>query len=125
MDGPDPFRNQHWIQDSTAGILIDDAPENLGASFAIGDGLVNLVGTLSEFRGLLQFNPIAAVATVATTGNTPTPIDVTLAQLAADPLTYQSRLVKVTGVTFDPATGTFANNSEHVLKQGTDTFGFS
>jgi len=119
------FRNQHWIQDSTGGILIDDQSVTLGRAFAVGDGLVNLVGTISEFRGLLQFSPIAATASVSTTGNTPAPIELTLAQLAAAPLTYQSRLVKVTGVTFNPATGNFASNSEHILTQGSDTFGFS
>lgn len=119
------FRNQHWIQDSTGGILIDDQSVTLGTTFAVGDGLVNLVGAVSEFRGLLQFNPIAATASVNSTSNTPAPIELTLAQLSADPLTYQSRLVKVIGVAFNPATGDFANNSEHILSQGGDAFSFS
>lgn len=118
------FRNQHYIQDSTAGILIDDQPVTLGASYLTGDGLENLAGTLSVFGGVLQFNPIAATAAVSSTGNTPAPILLSLSELNANPLTYQSRLVRVNGVAFQDATGNFANNSVHVLTQGDDTFAF-
>lgn len=118
------FRNQHYIQDASAGILIDDNPVILGASYLRGDGLINLVGTLSEFNGMLQFNPFAATANVASSNNITTPLSVTLAELTANPLTYQSRLVKVSAVTFQDSTGSFANNSQHILVQGADTFGF-
>ncbi|MEP2776770.1 MAG: lamin tail domain-containing protein [Luteolibacter sp.] len=118
------FRNQHYIQDPTAGILIDDQPVALGASFLRGDGLTNLVGGLTGFGGILQFNPVAATGNVVSSDNTVTPIDVTLAELTASPLTYQSRLVRAMGVTFQDSTGSFSNNSEHVLAQGLDTFGF-
>lgn len=119
------FRNQHWIQDPTGGILIDDAPNILKTTFTRGDGISNLVGTLSTFRGLLQLNPIAPVAVASSMGNFPAPIQLTVAELAANPLLYQSRLVNVSGVTFDSATPEFANNSQHILTQGLDTFGFS
>lgn len=116
------FRNQHYIQDATAGILIDDQPVALGASYLTGDGLENLVGSLSVFQGLLQFNPIAATAAVSSTGNFPAPILLSLSELTANPQTYQSRLVRVNGVAFQDATGDFANNSVHVLTQGAETF---
>lgn len=118
------FRNQHYIQDATAGILIDDPSVTLGASYLRGDGLENLVGGLSVFQGLLQFNPIAATAAVSSTGNAPAPIPLTLAELAASPETYQSRLVRVNGVAFQDATGNFTNISVHVLTQDADTFAF-
>ncbi len=118
------FRNQHYIQDSTAGILIDDSPKNLGASYDLGDGLTNLVGKLSTFRGILQFNPILATPSASSTGNTPQPVVVTLADLAANPEAYESRLVRVNAVTFQDSSGNFANNVEGVLVQGSDTFGF-
>ena len=116
------FRNQHDIQDNTAGILIDDSGFVLGTSYLRGDSLTNLVGTLSEFGGLLQFNPVAGTANVVSSDNVTTPLDVTFAQLTATPLTFQSRLVKVSAVTFQDPTGSFANISEHVLLEGADTF---
>lgn len=119
------FRNQHWIQDSTGGILIDDQTLILAKTFAVGDGIGNLVGELTAFAGLLEIQPIAATAVATSVGNIPLPIDLTLSQLSASPLIYQSRLVRVSGVTFDPATGDFVNNTEYVLKQGTANFGFS
>lgn len=118
------FRNQHYIQDATAGILIDDPSVALGASYLRGDGLLNLVGSLNVFHGLLQFTPVAATAAVSSTGNAPAPIPLTLAELTANPLTYQSRLVRVNGVAFQDATGNFTNNSVHVLTQDADTFAF-
>ncbi len=48
----------------------------------------------------------------------------TLAELAANPIVNQSRLVKVSGVAFQDPTGNFADNSEHVLIQDSTTFGF-
>lgn len=118
------FRNQHYIQDATAGILIDDPSVALGASYLRGDGLLNLVGSLNVFQGLLQFTPVAATAAVSSTGNAPAPIPLTLAELAASPETYQSRLVRVNGVAFQDATGNFTNDSVHVLTQDADTFAF-
>jgi hypothetical protein len=118
------FRNQHYIQDSTAGILIDDQPVTLGTSYLAGDGLTNLVGGISSFGGMLQFTPIAATTNIASSGNTTVPIGVTLAELTANPLTYQSRLIKVSGVTFQDPTGNFANNDSRILVQGSDPFGF-
>lgn len=118
------FRNQHYIQDTNAGILIDDQPVALGASYLLGNGLRNLVGSLSAFSGILQFNPIAATANVSSTGNAPAPLVVSLADFMASPDTYQSRLVRVNGITFQDATGTFVNNGTRVLVQGADTGNF-
>lgn len=118
------FRNQHYIQDSTAGILIDDQPNNLGASYDFGDGLTNLVGTLSTFSGILQFNPILAVPNASSTGNDPQPVVATLAEINADPEAYESRLVRVNALTFQDSAGIFENGVENVLVQGADTFGF-
>ncbi|QTN32989.1 Ig-like domain-containing protein [Akkermansiaceae bacterium] len=118
------FRNQHYIQDATAGILIDDQPVRLGASYLAGNGLSNLVGGLTSFGGILQFTPVAATASVTSTGNAPAPAVVSLADFMASPDTYQSQLVRVNGITFQDATGAFANNGTRVLVQGADTGNF-
>lgn len=118
------IRNQRWIQDGTAGILIDDQPFILGVSYQRGDGISSLVGTLNAFQGLLQFNPIAAVSTLSSSGNNPAPVAVTLAELAADPLLHQARLVRVSNVSFQTTPADFANESTHTLAQGSDVFNF-
>ncbi len=118
------FRNQHYIQDATAGILIDDDPETLAASYTEGDGLTGLVGTLSTFSGILQFNPQLPSQTLSSQENILVPVVATLAELSASPSTYQSRLVRVNGVTFQDPSGTFDNATEKVLVQNADTFGF-
>jgi hypothetical protein len=118
------FRNQHWIQDHTAGMVIDDQPFVLGVSYTVGAGISSLVGTLNEFQGLLQFNPIAAVSTLSSSANNPAPVVVTLAELTANPLLHQARLVRINGVSFQSTPAAFATESIHALTQGADTFSF-
>lgn len=95
-------RNQKYIQDSGAGILIDDVAGTLSAPLNIGDGIIGLQGQLSQFSGVLQFVPFANVPGAATTGNTITPIDVTVTELLTNGEAYESRLIRLLDVTFDP-----------------------
>ncbi|WP_053002268.1 T9SS type A sorting domain-containing protein [Kordia jejudonensis] len=108
-------RNQKYIQDSGAGILIDDTAGTLSAPLNIGDGVIGLQGELSQFGGVLQFVPTANVPGASTTGNTITPIDVTVAELLANGETYESRLIRLVDVTFDAADvgGMFADNTNY------------
>lgn len=117
------FRNQHWIQDATAGVVIDDQSGVLG-TFNRGDGILGIVGTLNEYQGLLQFGPIIAAPPANSVGNNPAPALVTLADLNANPLFYQARLVRVNGVSFQETPANFANQSIHPLEQGSDVFSF-
>ncbi|WP_052752736.1 T9SS type A sorting domain-containing protein [Kordia zhangzhouensis] len=117
-------RNQKYIQDSGAGILIDDTAGTLSAPLNIGDGIVGLQGQLSQFSGVLQFVPTANVPGASTTGNTLTPIDVTAAELATNGEVYESRLIRLLNVTFDgmDAGGMFADNTNYNVTEngGTD-----
>ena len=74
-------RNQKYIQDGGAGILIDDTAGTLSTPLNIGDGIVGLKGQLTEFSGVLQFVPTENVAGASTSGNTLTPINVSAAEL--------------------------------------------
>lgn len=51
------FRNQKFIQDSTAAILIDDPNGIITAAYYEGDGITNLTGELTSYLGMLEFTP--------------------------------------------------------------------
>jgi hypothetical protein len=114
-------RNQKYIQDGGAGILIDDVAGTLSAPLNIGDGIIGLKGQLSQFGGVLQFIPTANVPGAATTGNTLTPIDVTALELATNGETYESRLIRLLNITFADV-GMFADNTNYTVTTngGTD-----
>lgn len=114
-------RNQKYIQDGGAGILIDDVAGTLSAPLNIGDGIIGLKGQLSQFGGVLQFVPTENIPGAATNGNTLTPIDVTALELATNGETYQSRLIRLLNITFADM-GMFADNTNYTVTTngGTD-----
>lgn len=113
------FRNQHWVQDSTAGIVIDD-PASVLTPFAAGSGVTGLVGKLTAFNGLLQLTPSVNAGALTSTGNNPAPILVNLADLIADPIAYQARLIRVNGVVFTTPTGNLGEGIEHPIALATN-----
>ncbi len=110
-------RNQKYIQDDTAGVLIDDPSGVLTTTFNNGDGITGLQGQLSEFRGVLQFTPVANVASASTTGNTITPEVLTVSQFNADPEAYESELIKIDDIVFTNS-GTFEDNTNYTISAG-------
>lgn len=115
------FRNQKYIQDSTAGILIDDVSNLLLTSYNNGDGITGICGTLTLFGGMLQFVPETTGPAASSSGNSITPQDVSLATLVSNFEDYESELVKVRNVTFD-TTGTFSNGTLYQMNSGTMGF---
>ena len=101
-------RNQKYIQDATAAILIDDSAGRITVG-AQGDGLTGLVGQTFDFNGLLEFVP-AQDASVAP-GSPISPQVVTIADVLATPEAYESELLQINGVTFDATNTTFATNT--------------
>lgn len=118
------FRNQKWVQDATAGVLIDDNAGIITTAIVRGDGLTGITGTISEFNGLLQFTPTADTGAPTSTNNMPAPQVVTLAMLNTNAEDYESELVQINGVSFDNADGTvaFSNGSEEPISLGADVF---
>jgi hypothetical protein len=110
-------RNQIYIQDATAGILIDDLPNTLATNVVIGDALSGIKGRTSLFSGLLQLNPVSD-ASVASSGNVVTPQVVTAAAISANIEMYESELVQINNVTI-PA-GTFAVSTNYTVNDGSD-----
>ncbi len=93
-------RNQKYIQDETAAMLIDDNDGIITTEYNLYDGITGLKGILTEYNGLLQFIPEEDPGAAISTGNTVEPLTLTLSEITTD---HQSMLIFVEGVTIDPA----------------------
>lgn len=100
-------RNQKFIEDATGAILIDDPSGVITAVLNIGDGITGLIGTLSEYRGMLQIKPSIDPGAASTTGNPVIPTEVGLADFMADFENYESQLIQFTEVAFNDIGGVF------------------
>lgn len=105
------FRHQKFIQDATAGILIDDNAGKITTTYAIGDALTNITGTVAEFNGMMQFTPLFDPGAPASSGNTITPEEVSLATLNSNWESYESELIRIPDVNFTSPSGNFANGT--------------
>lgn len=110
------FRGQKWIQDATGAILIDDNDGVISTAYNQYDGVSGLQGTLSVFRGLMQFIPTADVGVVTSTANEVMPLVVTVEELNANIGAYESQLIKVENVSTE-ATGDWSSGSNYDFMQ--------
>jgi hypothetical protein len=119
-------RNQKFIQDAGAGLLIDDASAVLTTVLAVGDNIKNLEGKLGDFNGQFQIVPTKSSVVIASSGNTVTIPSMTLSEFLTNFNSIESMLVKVTNVTFVDANGTntFAANTGYNITDGTNTAKF-
>lgn len=109
------FRNQKYIQDATAGILIDDNDDIITGTFNVYDGLTNLTGELTSYSGMKQFVPIEDMTTASSTGNTVTPVVITTADLNANMDDYESELVQIETATVTGDTNVFVNGTNYTI----------
>ncbi|MBW6491494.1 MAG: chitobiase/beta-hexosaminidase C-terminal domain-containing protein [Lentimicrobium sp.] len=107
-------RNAKYIQDATGAILIDDNAGIITTSYNLYDGITGITGTLALYNSMLQFTPVTDPGAATSTGNTVTPVEVTLANLTTD---YQGKLVKVLNTTISE-TGNFAASTNYTLTDG-------
>jgi hypothetical protein len=114
-------RNQKYIQDASAGILIDDVPGTISTTMTQGDAISGLRGQTSLFSGVLQLLPLEN-ATIASSGNVITPQVVTAADITANIEMYESELVKINAASFTTADGVivFAANTNYNMNDGSD-----
>ncbi len=103
-------RNQKYIQDATAAIVIDDQPGVITTTYNLYDGITGIVGTLSQYNNLLQFVPALDPGQATSSGNVVTPEVRTLASLTSDD---QGKLIKVRSVTL-AATGNFGTGAQNI-----------
>ncbi|NHN27029.1 T9SS type A sorting domain-containing protein [Flavobacterium jejuense] len=113
-------RNQKYIQDGTAAILVDDNAGIILNTFNEGDGMTGLKGQAILYSGVLQLVPYEDI-TASSTGNTITPEVVTISDITGNIEAYESELVQINGATFADGNGatTFAVNTNYDISDGT------
>jgi len=104
-------RNQKYIQDDTAAILIDDNSGNITTTYDLYDGITGIAGTLNVYSGLMQFLPVADPGAATSTGNIVVPEIRTLDSLTSDD---QAKLIKVMGLSVVNPTGNFSSNAQNL-----------
>jgi len=114
-------RNQLFIEDATAGMLIDDPSGTITTAFSEGDGITGLEGQLGEYAGVLQFVPSVDPGAASSTGNTITPQVVTINDLTSNIDAYESELVTINDVTFEDGDGsaTFDSGTNYNISDST------
>ena len=120
------FRNQKFVQDDSAGILIDDPNGIITTVYSIGDGITNLIGTLTEYGGMLELVPVTDPGPPSSINNWIIPLEITLAQFNSSFETYESRVVTIQDVAFSNPTGNFANGTVYPIQDqgGANTANF-
>lgn len=103
-------RNQKYIQDASAAVVIDDATGIITTTMNAGDAITSLKGQSLLFNGLLELVPTED-ASVASTGNSVTPQVVTINDIISNIESYESELVRINGITFDATATNFAVNT--------------
>ncbi len=104
-------RNQKYIQDATAAIVIDDAAGVITTAYNLYDGITGIAGTLGIYNGLLQFTPAANPGAATSTANVVVPELRTLASLTtAD----QAKLIKVENIMVDATNVNFGSFAENI-----------
>ncbi len=110
------FRNQKYVQDSGAAILIDDPSGIMGSGYNVYDGITGITGTIAMYTGMLQFTPTANPGPASSSGNQVSIPVVPIATLNQNFQAYQGRLVKLNNVQFIGASGNFASGQNYNIQ---------
>ena len=105
------YRNQKFIQDETAAIMIDDNSGIITTQYDIYDGITGITGTLGEYNQMLQFIPVSDPGGASSVDNEVIPEARSLSGLSSDD---QAKLVVLWNVSFVDG-GTFANGQNYGL----------
>ncbi|MAZ73498.1 MAG: hypothetical protein CMC70_10170 [Flavobacteriaceae bacterium] len=96
------LRNQKFIEDATAAILIDDPNKIITSNYTTGDGIAGITGMLSDFNGMLQFIPQIDPGPPVSQGNSNIPQAVSITQLNTNPEAFEAEFVQIVqGVAID------------------------
>lgn len=111
---------QKYVQDAGAGIQVYDNAGIIKTTYNQYDGITGITGRLALYYGVLELIPVFNTSAASSTGNTVTPISVTLTELNTNYEQYESRIIKVSGVTFS-STGNFTSSTNYNISDGTNT----
>ncbi|NIK72840.1 hypothetical protein FHS56_000326 [Thermonema lapsum] len=115
------FRNQKFVQDNTAAVLIDDNGGIITTSYNVGDGITGLKGRLNVFGGMLQFVPVADPGPATSTGNPIVPTNITMNDFINNFEQYEARVVRINEQVTFTTLGNFANGQVYNFTNGTLT----
>lgn len=107
------FRNGKniYVQDETGGLLVYDDNNKITTEYESGDMISGgLIGTFSPYNSLIEMQPVTNTA-AGVAGTAIEPVEVTLAQLLADPDQYMSKLVILRNGQISGGTFTGSGNS--------------
>lgn len=113
------FRNQKYVQDDSAAILIDDPSGMITSNYNVYDGFTGLIGTIAPFNTMLQLTPTGNPGPATSTGNGIQVPVVTIQHLNDNFDYYQARVVKLNNVQFVGASGNFANGQNYTIQDPT------
>lgn len=104
------FRNQKFIEDATAAILIDDLTGIITTTYNVGDGITGITGSLLQYsNGMMEFVPTANPGVASSTGNVIAPQVISVAELNTNFENYESELVRINYCIFANAGTNFVN----------------
>jgi len=103
--------NVKYIQDATGAIMIFDNTGKITTNYNLYDGITGLQGTLLLYNNMLELIPAIDPGAATSTGNTVTPVEVTLNNLDA---TYQAKLIKVVEVSHSE-TGNYVQSHNYPI----------
>lgn len=118
------YRNQKFVQDSSAGVLIDDLNGVITTAYNVGDGITGLIGTINEFGGMLELVPTVNPGPATSTGNVIMPQTITISEFNNNFEAYESELIKLWPIQFNTTESTFANGTVYPLVYLTETMNF-
>ena len=117
QDGSGPTGASGLVVRQTFGELSGDFQDDISNGDIRPGTQLLVTGTLSEFAGLLQVNnEDLSGYRIVSQGPPPDPQTVTLGTLADDGGEYISELVRVEGLTFPDASGTFNNDQSYTVE---------
>ncbi|PKP10684.1 MAG: hypothetical protein CVU09_05575 [Bacteroidetes bacterium HGW-Bacteroidetes-4] len=120
------YRNQKFIQDASAAVLIDDVAGKITSAYAIGANMSGIEGSLTEYGGMLQLIPSADPGVSSGDGTEIIPEVVTMEAFTSDFEAYEAELLTFEGVTFSQADGsmTFATGTSYTMSDQINTGNF-
>lgn len=111
----------YYMQDANSGILMYDNGTKITTTYSQYDGITGVTGKLDDYNGVLEIIPTADAGAPTSTANIVTPLEVNIVSLNSDVNTYESRLLKIIGVTFTDAGGTFVKGTSYNFTDGVNT----
>jgi Domain of unknown function (DUF5017)/Secretion system C-terminal sorting domain len=115
----DSYRNKKYIEDATGAVEIDDDPGVITTVYNVGDVISGVTGTLQDYFDYLQMHPTENPG-ASTKTNTVEPQLITISEFNSNFEAYEAEFIKIEGLTFADAGGTFGVGKNYVVSNGTD-----